>query len=436
MRHIVRISGRFDRLWLIMAGVILMPVLLQATPSPGNGVKLGAFRLSPFADFALGYDSNVRLAQGEVLPLQPDGSYQVQDATEKHDFFSEYTIGLGVNRSLESEWDLRLRAWYEARRYVEETDSDYDSETAEISTRYWPASDKYMLLAGGKYRAAEDVERVPVSSVLTMPGEAPLPYLEEQYDQLKRQTLDGFVNLQFRVQDRTDLSVGGTASMVDYDDPRFFDYSHWDLNGEVSYLFSEKTSFFGNMQYYLAEGDGLSKKVPVYGWMLGFKTRPLERLDYRIGLGVKTYEHATDSEATQWKRKWDVNFDGLLNWHYTERMSVFGKAWTTVTPTVTEAEDTRRTYAGQLGVNYYLVRRVSVVGAVSYRLDEYDFPIVYGNNLTQEKTAIWEYTGRVTVTPEVNTFWKAFGEVSYEQGDNDLDTYDQWMIRVGASLWY
>jgi hypothetical protein len=434
MRQLAHISGSFDRLWLMMAGVVLVPALLQASPSAGTGVRLGAMRASPFADLSFGYDSNLRLAQGEVLALQSDLSYQVQDKA-KSDYFSEYTAGLGFNRALESEWDLRMRAWYDARKYVTESQLDYDTMTAEASAIYWPANDNYRISLGGKVRDAEDVERVPVSSVTTMPGDAVLPYLEEQYDRLKRTSFDGIVDAQYRALERTDLSVGGKIATVDYKDKRLSDYQRWSTHGEAGYRFSEKTSFFGNMNYRLAEGDDLSRDVPIVGWLLGIQTKPRELLNYRLGVGGKTYEHATDSSGAQWKRKWDVDFDGLLNWQCAERMSIFGKAWSDVNAAVQVQERTRRTYAGQLGLNYYLVRRLSGAVAVSYRLDEYDFPISY-EGVTQRQTDIWQYSGRLTLAPQNKAFWKAFAEGSFEQGDNDLDTYQQWTFRVGGAVWY
>lgn len=418
--------------------VILAAGVAQAALTPGTGLTLGAVRASPFVDVSMGYDSNVRLASGEVLELQPNGSYQVQN-TKIGDSFSQLTAGVGISRALESEWDLRLRGWYDTRMYSKETGENFDSITAETSVRYWPVSDQYIVSAGGKYREAQDVERVPASgAVLTMPGEMPLPYLEERDDRLKRTTVDGFGSLTLHPGERTDLTVGGVASTVNDDDQQLFDYWQWNLNGEAGYWYSEKTSIFLHGEYEVVDGDALTQDVPVYALRIGLRTRPRARLDYKISLGFKTYEHATDETGENREQKWDPDFDGQLNWRCTEKLSVFGKAWTDVGTAIQyqAPEDIRRTYAGQVGADYSFLTRLNAIGAVSYRLDAYDFGIDYGDGLTQEATELWQLMGRLTLTPRVNTFWKVFVESSYEVGDNDLDNYDQWLVWLGASAWY
>ena len=412
-----------------------LAAVAQAGFEPGTGIKAGRLRVSPFADFSVGYDSNVRLAEGEILDLFSSGSYEVQE-TKIDDYFSQFTAGVGISRVLESEWDLRLRAWYDTRKYLDETQIDYDSVTAEGSVRYWPSSDKYVVSAGGKYRDAQDVERVPASATLTMPGELPLPYLEERYDRLKRTSLDAYGNADFRALDRTDFSVGGYASSVDYDDQRLYDYWNWQLTGSAGYRFTEKTYFFGELEYQMVEGDALSREIPVTCFRLGFRTKPREKIDYKISMGAKTYEHYNDSEGLSKDTAVDLDFDGLLNWRYSEKLNFFGKAWTDVGAAIQESEDTRRTYAGQVGVNYEFMKRLSAVGAASYRLDDYDFPIVYGDDLIQHQTELWQVMGRLVLTPRANAFWKAYLETSYETGDNDLDDYDQWLVWLGASVWY
>jgi hypothetical protein len=409
----------------------------QAALSPGLGIKLGNARLSPFVELSMGYDSNVRLTEGQALQLQQDGSYEVQ-STKVGDYFSQFAAGVGLSRVLASEWDLRLRTWYDTRLYAKETQINYDSVTVEGSGRYWPVSDIYSLTMGGKYREAQDVERIPSSASLTMPGETPLPYLEERDDRLKRVTMDGFGVLAIRPQERTSFSLGANASTVDYDDNQLFDYWQWSLNGNAGYRYSEKTYIFLEGNYELVDGEALTRKVPVYAVRLGFNTKPRVKLEYKVGVGVKTYEYATDETGDSLDRKWDIDFDGLLNWRYSEKLSLFGKAWTDVGTAVQfqAPENTRRTYAGQVGADYAFMKRFNATSALSYRLDSYDYPIDYGQNLTQEKSELWQIMGRVTMAPRSSAFWKVFVESSYELGDNDLDTYNQWLVWVGASLWY
>lgn len=409
----------------------------QASFTPGTGIKAGTFRVSPFAEAAIGYDSNVRLAEGNVLRLQSDGSYQVQDS-KLDDYFSQLTVGVGASRVLVSEWDLRFRGWYDARVYAEETDINYDSVSVEGSARYWPISDYYSATLGGKYRVAQDVERVPASASLTMPGEVELPYLEERDDRLKRTTVDGFGRIEMRPRERLNFAVGGTGSMVDYDDADLFDYWQWALNGEAGYRYTEKTIFFGELECELVDGDALSDNVPVYALRIGFRTKPRTKVDYKIGVGVKTYEYFTDETGDERDRKWDPDFDGQLNWHYSEKLNVFGKVWTDVGTSIQNQspENTRRTYAGKIGADYAFWTRLNAVGAVTYRLDDYDFPIEYDDDQVQKQTELWQVMGRLTLAPRANTFWKVFTEVSYEFGDNDLDTYDQWVVWMGGSVWY
>jgi hypothetical protein len=417
---------------------LLLPASLWASLSrPGDGIRLGTIRVSPFIEGTIGYDNNVRLAEGNVLSLQPDGSYEVQDS-KIDDYFTQWTVGAGVSRVLESEWDVRLRGWYEARWYEKQTYINYDSFSVESSSRYWPASDKYTLSMGAKYRSAQDVERVPASASTTMPGEMPLPYLEERDDRLKRVTIDGYAAFDIRPGERTSMGASLTASTVNYDDNRLFDYWSWTLGANAGYRYTDKTYLFLEGDYQLLDGDALSKEVPVYALRVGLRTKPRVEIDYRVSVGVKTHEHATDTTGDTWKQKWDFDFDGLLNWRYSEKLSFFGKAWTDVGTAIQyqAPEDTRRTYAAQLGADYSFLRRLNAVTAVSYRLDSYDFTIHYGNDLNQDQTELWQVMGRLTLSPQVNTFWKVYVESSYEVGDNDLDNYDQWLVWLGLSAWY
>jgi hypothetical protein len=409
----------------------------RAAMDPGTGLKFGDLRVSPFAEGTIGYDSNVRLAEGEILQLQDDGSYQLQDE-QVDDTFSQLTAGVGVSRVLVSEWDFRFRGWYDTRMYAKETDINFDSITAEGSARYWPLSDKYAVNLGGKYREAQDVERVPGSAVLTMPGELPLPYLEERDDRLKRVSQDVFGNVTLRPGERTDFTVGGTVSSVEYEDDQLLDYDKWTANAEAGYRHSEKTSFFVNGEYEEVAGDGMSEDVPVYGLRVGVRSRLRATLDYKISVGFKTYEYYKDTDGEDQDRRWDPDFDGQLNWHCTEKLSVFGKAWTDVAAAIQEqaSETTRRIYSGQVGADYSFMTRLTAMGAASYRLDAYDSPIEFGQERTQEDTDLWQLMGRLTLTPRTNSFWKLFVETSYEMGDNDLDDYDQWLVWLGASVWY
>jgi len=414
----------------------LAAAVAQAGWDPGTGIKAGRLRISPFADVSVGYDSNVRLAEGEILPLNMDGSYQVQSSEKKGDYFSQLTAGFGISRQLESEWDLRFRAWYDTRLFGEETDSNYDSVTAEASARYWPVSDKYMVSAGGKYRESQDVGRVPSSASLTMPGEMPLPYLEERSDRLKRVSVDGFANVNVHPGDRSDFGFGAIGSSVNYDDKQLFDYWNWRVTGSAGYRFTEKTAFFGTVEYQTVGGDSLSKDIPVYAFRVGLRTRPREKIDYSLSVGAKTYEHFNDPEGLTKDDRVDFDFNGILNWRYSEKLNFFGKAWTDVSAAIQVEENTRRTYAGQLGANYAFMKRLSAAGAVSYRVDAYDFPIDYGEDRVQDQTELWQVMGRLTLTPRANAFWKMYLEGSYETGDNDLDDYDQWQVWLGASVWY
>ncbi len=405
----------------------LMVSIAQAGWDPGAGIKAGRLRLSPFADISVGYDSNVRLSEGEITETQ---------VSEEGDFFSRFSAGLGIGRVLESELDLRLRFLYDTRQYADETDSNSDNFTTEASARYWPASDKYMVSAGLKYREIQDSERVPPSAALTMPGELPLPYLEERSDRLKRTGMDAFANASLLALSRTDLSIGATASSVDYNDRGLFDYVDWGVNGSAGYRFTEKTSFFGVMEYSMEDGDGLSDPLPVYSFRLGFRTRPREKLDYSISAGATAYRSFDDATGQSKSDTVSPDFDGRLNWRYSEKLNFFGKAWTDVTPAVQQAENTRRSYSGQLGAGYAFMKRLTASGAVSYRLDDYDFPVEYESGQAQEQAELWQVTGRLVLAPRANAFWNTYVEASYEQGDNDLDDYDQWIVWLGASVWY
>lgn len=437
MKSTARTDGSTRWIGAVALAIGLLAPASQAALSPGLGIKLGNVRVSPFVDLSMGYDSNVRLAEGEVLPLNPDGSYQIQ-GDKIGDSFTQLSAGVGLSRALASEWDLRLRAWYDKRLYAKETEINYDSVTVEGSGRYWPVSDRYTVSMGGKYRQAQDVERIPSSATLTMPGETPLPFLEERDDRLERVTLDGFGILAMRPQERTSFSLSALASTVDYTESQLFDYWQWALNGNAGYRYSEKTYIFLEGEYELVDGDALTRNVPVYALRLGFNTKPRVKLDYKIGVGVKTYEHATDETGDTRERKWDIDFDGLLNWRYSEKLSLFGKAWTDVGTAIQyqAPENTRRTYAGQVGADYAFMKRFNAMSALSYRLDSYDYRIDYGQNLSQQKSELWQIMGRVTMAPRTSAFWKVYVESSYELGDNDLDTYNQWQVWVGASLWY
>lgn len=435
-KNILRSVGGRVRMAL-GAGLLLPGALWAAGSLPGEGIRLGAVRVSPFLEGSIGYDSNARLAEGDVLTLQPDGSYELQNS-RIDDYFTQWTVGAGVSRVLESEWDLRFRGWYQSRWYEKQTYINYDSFALEQSGRYWPASDRYALSMGVKYRAAEDVERVPVSAATTMPGETPLPYLGEREDRLQRVTVDGFASFDFRPGERTSMGTSISASTVNYEDRRLFDYWSWTLNANAGYQYTDRTAVFLEGDYQILEGDALLRAVPVYALRAGLRTKSRVKLDYRISVGAKTYEHATDSTGGTWKQTWDLDFDGLMNWRYSEKLSFFGKAWTDVGTTVQyqAPEDTRRTYAAQLGTDYAFLRRLNAVGAISYRLDSYDFTIHYDNGLTQSRTELWQVMGRLTLSPQVNTFWKVYVESSYEVGANDLDNYDQWLVWLGLSAWY
>lgn len=427
--------SRLVGLGVAMAVAWTVGVQAQSGWVPGGGVKAGQFRVSPFADLAVGYDSYAGLSEGEQPTQTADGTYQY-GSTENDDFFTQFAVGLGISRAMESEWDLRARAWYDTRLYMDQTDVSYDSVTAETALRFWPASDKFLFRVGGKYRLATDVERTPVSAPLTMPGEQPLPFLEERYDRMKRTTLDGHALAEFRALARTDFSIGGQVSSVDYDDAELYDYLNWSLSGTAGYRLTEKTSFFGVMEYRMVDGDSLSSRVPVYALRAGFRSRPLEKVDYRISVGAKTYKHYEDSEGLSKDRRTDIDFDGLLTWRYSEKLNLFGNARTDVGAAVQESENTRRTYSGQLGFDYACLKRVNLIGSASYRLDDYDFPIRYGDDQEQDQTELWKFLGRVELNPRAKAFWKLFLESSYETGDNSLDTYDQWLVFLGASVWY
>lgn len=438
MNRMTRNDGSGCWFWVVILLSSLTASTSQASLSPGLGIKMGNMRLSPFAEVGIGYDDNVQVSQPESLPVLPDGRFQGQGGGGSGDYFSQYTAGFGLSRVLASEWELRFRSWYDTRVYSVEHLNDNDTKTAEGSARYLPASDLYTVTLSGKVRQATDMERVPSSANLTMMGDTGLPYLEERDDSLERTTVDGSGNLSLRPQERTSFSLSAAGSTVDYTDRQLFDYWQWSANGDAGYRYSAKTSIYVEGEYELVNGDGLTRSVPVYAMRLGLRTMPSIKVDYHISVGAKTYEHATDTTGDTWKREWDIDFDGLLNWRISEKLGLFGNAWTDVStaPQTQAPEDTRRTYAGQMGANYAFMKRMTAVGAVSYRLDAYDFPIDYGNNGTQRKSELWQLMGRVIAAPQTASFWKVFLESSYQLGDNDLSNYNDWTIMLGASAWY
>ncbi len=406
-----------------------------AISAPGSGIRIEGFKISPFVEASAGYDSQAWLGSGKNQEILPDGTFAQKDTD---DVFAQFTVGLGIgpSTSLRPEWDVRLRGWYDHRVYNDLSEIDYDAFTAEGTVRYWPESDKYRLTVGGKFRSLQDYERVPSSAVQTMPAEMPLPYVEDRSDRLKRNNLTGFGDLQWTALSKTEFTLGGSVESTDYDGTNVYDNWNWTLRGDAGYRFSEKTSFFAQMNYRRLISDSFSKDVPVVSFRAGFRTRPLVKVDYKIGIGAKTYEYAVDSQASAYDRKWDWDVDGQLNWRARENLSIFGRAWTDVQPATTVREVTRRTYAGQAGFNYAFLRRLSGIGSVTYRYDDYDFPIEYPGQLRQEYAELLQFSGRLVLAPVVNTFWKLFVETTYERGDNDLDQYDQWVVLVGASLWY
>jgi hypothetical protein len=406
-----------------------------AISAPGNGIRVEGVKFSPFVELSAGYDSQAWLSSGDSQRVNPDGTFVDKDTD---DVFAQFSVGLGIGPSatMRPEWDIRLRGWYDRRIYDDLSEIDYDAFTAEGTIRYWPESDKYRVTVGGKFRNLQDYERVPASAVQTMPAELPLPYVEDRSDRLKRINMSGFGDVQWLALPKTDFTLGGSATRTDYDGTNVFDNWNWTLRGDAGYRFSEKTSFFVQMNYQQLNSDSLSKDVPVVGLRAGFRTRPLVKVDYRIGVGAKTYEYARDVEASDYDRKWDWDVDGQLNWRARDNLSLFGRLWTDVQPAATVREVTRRSYAGQAGLSYAFLRRLSAIGSVTYRYDDYDFPIDYGNNLQQEYAELLQFTGRLVLAPVANTFWKLFVEATFERGDNDLDQYDQWIVLAGASLWY
>ncbi len=378
--------------------------------SPGDGITVQNWRLSPFLDLSATYDSNVGI-----------------DGTDESDYFTDLWLGTDLLRKTEK-LTLQAQVWGKIRNYADQTDQNYEGFGEIIGISYVPWNELRLKLEQ-HYAQLTDYE---YTLQFTNTG---LVTLQDKTERQDRERFSIGVGMELPLSDKMTLALDAAYGYVDYDNSATFDGTERTVSLELAYKVTDKTALFVYGDYELLDSDGNDDATIVYALRVGAKTLTTDKLTFRAGAGTIWYKvdngPGADAESDA-----EFNFNAQAAWQATPKISIVASARNYLRIAADSADNAKDATEFSLGGNYRLSDSISLSLTGAYSMTEYINPIMIGGNLIDREQDIWMMRTRLTYTPPAQ-FISFYLDAQYNTvDDNSGDDYDQLRLGAGVRLRY
>jgi len=202
---------------------LILAAVAGATGEPGNGIHLGPWSLSPFADLGGFYDSNVRQA----------------DRNAQDDVFFDTTVGLRAGYTAFN-LDGSAMGFVSSRSYSDATDKDFDAAGEMLKMKYG-TREQAVLELSQSFRRAEDIDVYGAEAAV---GGVSPDSVMDAVTRSRRDVSQAGVSVGRSLTDKTDVDAGYRFDAVDYDTGTLMDLSSHIAQIEASHRLTDKTAGF------------------------------------------------------------------------------------------------------------------------------------------------------------------------------------------------
>jgi len=366
--------------------------VLNAAESKDEGIKIGDYRLLPYADLMSIYDSNV----------------ETQPSNEKDDVSFRLKIGAGFKNTSEK---VKLDAdlWGLSEKYLDLKDEDHDDFGESINLE-WPEMGRFSFGVNESY---EDIQS--------------LDYAVGSIQARKLMRLGTHAGSKITEKMNADLSY--SFSDTDYESPRQFDWNEHIVSLVGLHDMTDKTAGKVKIGANFQSSDANVKDGTCVSALFGVKSRQTEKLTGEAGIGVMNL--SGEDEATR------LAFDAGADWKATEKVNVFMNARNGFEPSVLDENNYNLTTRATLGAKWAFVESFSLMGSGAYARNDYlNDVVVSGESMTKQDDTL---TGTVRLTYNApSKYLKIYLEGKYEDKNSTLDSndYDQTQVTIGALCSY
>lgn len=383
---------RADRMCVALCLVSVAMWAGVSQGAAGDGVKWGVFRVHPYLDSQLTYDSNVfRAESGEdsdvALSLSPG---------LKLSQFSDTTLT-----------DIEL--WGKVERYADLNERDHEDVGERLGMTLWDR-DTLQVKLSEAFKSFEEFD--------TSTG-----------DVEQRNTLGAGIGAGRDVTDKLDLDVGYNFDMTDYESPNLFDWSEHVGSAEVGYALTDKSAAILTSKVGVQTSDG-SEDGTLASVLVGMKTRLTDKVKGRVGAGWYGYDVGSETLSL-------LGYDGRVAWQVAPKVVLNASANNGVEPATQDENNFRTISKVSLAGTWSPIQTVSGTLSGWYMKNDYQEPVTYGGMLVDKNDETTSVSLRVDYKAP-SRFLVLYAETRVESKSASIQAYDydQVVGLVGMTLTY
>lgn len=366
--------------------------ITNAAESKDEGIKMGDYRLMPYADLMSIYDSNV----------------ETQPNNEKDDVSFRLKIGTGFRNTAEK---VKLEAdlWGLSEKYIDLKDENHDDFGESLS---------FQMLDLGKFNFGIEESYQDIQS---------LDYAVGSIQARKLTRLGALTGV--RITEKLNASLAYGFHDTAYESPRQFDWSEHVVSLVGIHDMTEKTSGKVSVGANFQSSDANVEDGTYVSALIGIKSRQTEKLTGEAGIGIMSL--SGEADATRFA------FNAGADWKAVEKVNVFVNAKNGFEPSVLDENNYNLTTRATLGAEWAFVDSFSLMGSGAYARNDYLNDVVVNNEAVTKQDDTLTGTVRLTYKAPCKHF-RVYLEGRYEDKNSTLDSndYTQTQVTVGALCSY
>lgn len=386
-----------------------------------SGFKIGErLTLRPYVTMSMTYDSNIGAS----------------DARRREDLYWSVSPSLWLHYNAES-WSAILSAFYTYHHYLKSSNRGYNSHTFGEDFRWnWSnstgAEKGWSLILGQSFQ-----QRTPSSSDISTGSGSGYGADSRQFHLA--------ATIQRRFSQYLHGDVNGSYYWLDYDTSRdghkFYGWDRWRVGAELGFAPSRWTDFIVSGSYQGYSQDNSERYMPSNksrGWSIqgGLGSYMTDRISYRVLAGWSRFEYADTGSGNA--------SDGFVytisgNWKIGETWNTMLLATSYYQPSERQLASKSRVDAVSWGLAKVMVRgKLRATLDIRYRHETQEYQLNSGYDYALD---IW--TGRIGLNYQLLRYLSVYANGEYQLSMNDSASrshgaydYDRFRATIGLRLSY
>lgn len=394
-----------------MALILFSVLPLHA--GPGDGINVGNFKITPYAETSFTYDDNVSLSGSD----------------EEDDCYLDLLLGIGFLNTTER-LDLEGRVWGHIRRYDTYGDEeDFDDFGEKIGVRYG-SLESLQISVAQRYARITDYDTTQTG--IDAPETEALIVAQDRTERSERDLFDGSVKVERMLTDKLEGALAYDYTSVDYDPSNLFDFNQHQGRAEFKYRMTDKTKATLKIFSGIQDSDAFSDDSDYRIARLGIRSYNLSKLIMVMGVGVQDYDFgvSTDEDPDTF------SFNGGLYWLATDRLRLSLYAQNFAQPSADLADNPKNVSQFSAGIHYDIMDSVNLLLSSGFSSNEYLNEVVVNGRNEEKESDTWSHRLRVTYKPPAD-FMTVYWQAEYsDTEDSIVEDYDELRLSVGIGVRY